>query len=304
MSAPRLAFNIASYAGTNAITWIKLFNPDIALLKEQSQYKGRGVKLFAGFYDTPLGRKSGIKASANNLIYNGIIEGTQTIFEGSECYVIFFCSSLQRVEGEPFAFTINTGEMIPAKIAQAMQLAIAGADSINNNLKVTYDKTLIKVHTSTQSAYFETTQSEQNDLLAFFRRVCRCYDLELGYNAQTNSAIIISADADVLLTEASLRIFKPALAEFISQPAWESIATASFNMVLNASYITGGTLYVPASLLLNASFLASVAMVSAFTEAPKSILGGRFKIIQVTHVGDSRDLNPSAWATQILASAL
>lgn len=302
--APRIEFAIQSYQNTQNVCFIKLYNPPLSFVKNAKLLQGKFITLEAGLKQSTFTNKNKIPAPIDFTIFKGKIETMQTAIEGTEIISAFYVSP-DMPKTYKKSFNVNPNEK-PAEVFKR-QFEAYYKHWGYSTIKVEIDKNALSViNDSEQSAQFKPNERESSNYIAYLQKSLNSFGLGTFYNHRTQTLYIIkddmSDDADLI---AYSQVIECQASEFVEQPKWETIAQVSFLMQLNAKYRVGSILRVPSNVVFSgAGVLTSNVNVGLAGDNLAICEAGDYAIIGVEHLGNSREVATSNWATKIIAQRL
>lgn len=299
--APRIEFAIQSYANTQGVCFIKLYNPPLSFVKNGALLKDKYIYLEAGLKTSTITKKQGIKSPNDYTIFKGKIFSLQTAYEGTELITSFYCDP-QSPRAYEKSFNIESNQ----KVAEVFKKQFESYYKHYNytNVKVSIDKGASDIiNKNEQSLQFKPDDKEASNYLAFLRKKMRDFELGLTFNNQNQTLYIIKdsmEDSSDIVTP--LQTIECEASEFVEQPKWETIEQVTFLMHLNSKYRVDSVLKIPAQVVFNGGgILTNNQNVGLAGQNLAITDAGDFKITGVEHIGNSRDISASNWATKIIA---
>lgn len=310
--APRIEFQIQSvndFGNSGYPSFVKLYNTTLDFITEAPKLQGMTLKLDAGFSYSPLYKNSAASSLTSQTLFNGSIIGSQTTIEGRDVVTAFYLTPLSVGEPEDASvcdIEIASGGVVADAFKKSLQKIWPSTSTNAPSISITSGANLI-THQSEQKFYLQATQVDGvKGAFFWLQNLAKKFGLTIGYEAPINTIYIAadpsskvnSLDANTLNVANLSSTIIASASDFLAQPNWESITTATFKMNLSPKYRLFNMLQVPNTIVFTNSTLLS-STTAALGGSSLSLIGGNFLITQITHIGDSRSNSAESWMTEL-----
>lgn len=271
--APRITFDLRQFEGNeipNAI--ITIYNVGISFLGDLKKFEGKKFELYAGIKNQTLLQKAGVSEIKNNLIgYGYVATASANPNLGKDNQINFLLRPSNALNDKVFLLELDIGEELKDKVKQALQniytdcIVEIGGLSIQSKAK---EK--IKV-----AGIGDLTPLLIKNKIQIFR---------------TTKGFLIADDS----YKAGDRVINPQ--DFLEKPSQVRTSTIQASFHLRGDFKIGSVITIPSKIF------ATIPPQTKFILAkPNSYIQGRYKIIKIWHIGDSRGMGAQSWATNIEA---
>lgn len=257
--------------GNNAL--IKVYGIDLELIKQATNYNGALIELSAGMSKgLPLA-----KPEQNGLIMTGSVFKAFGNWQGEQMTLDLVINALTSYASN-YTFTLKAGEQLSEVIKRV--LSTNHPDyilrvNIADNLTLSADET---------GAYYTLSQFAQ-----VIRRISRAINTDPLYYG-----VGISIKGKNIIVQDGTNPKQPqniSFMDLVGQPTWLDFGTVQFKTVMRADLHVGDVVKLPDSL-----YRLSSKSNQGFKK-DKTAFSGVFTIINVRHVGSSRQPDANSWCS-------
>lgn len=271
--APRITFDLRQFEGNeipNAI--VTIYNVGISFLGDLKKFEGKKFELFAGIKNQTILQKAGVSEIKNNLIGYGFIataSANPNLDKNNQINFLLRPSNI--LSDKPYLLELNVGDNLKEAIKKALQNIYTDCIVEIGGLN-TQSKGIEKIKVVGIS---DLTPLLNKNKIRIFR---------------TTKGFLISDDSYI----AEERVINPQ--DFLEKPS--QIRTST----IQASFHMRGDLKIGSVITIPSKIFATIPPQTKFLLAkPNSYIQGRYKIIKIWHLGDSRGIGSQSWATNIEA---
>ena len=272
-SAIRITFDLKQYGDTMfPFGLIDIYNVSPEWFNKLNYLQGKKIELYASIVEDALTKKQGMSIYQNNLICFGYIQNL--IFNpnlGTGNKVTFvITSSSEKADG--FLLEIKEGDNIKESMKIALQNIYSGAIIRTSGLSILAsfnEKLVIK---------------DFSDATKFLKR----YDLQVK---RTTHGFEISDD-DKQVSSTDIRVLNPQ--DFLEQPTKIREGVYSMSLNLRGDLKLNSIVKIPQRIFSTLSADTSLNFAQN-----KTYIQGNFIVIKIWHIGDSRNISPQSWATNL-----
>lgn len=289
--APRLRFNIQFInSELPTLSYIEIFNVDFAYFKNPKQFIGKEIKLFAGMKETKLNGLFGYKNKIpESLVYKAYINNVITNWNVGESTSVVFATGPKIKENskkKPFLLNIKVGDNLVSKYKEC--------------IKYFYENPIIKDLTEIYTAInpIKVEINNLSELSAITKSIKLKNSKEyITINHDLSGFYFDLINAERYNTSGLINIEPYMLLE---QPQFITDTKIQLSLILNSMFSQNKLITFSNNNIMNlSSILNSNTRQSDVPLSPKMIISGKYRIVSVWHIGDSVDMNPQAWATNI-----
>lgn len=271
--APRITFDLRQFEGNeipNAI--ITIYNVGISFLGDLKKFEGKKFELYAGIKNQTLLQKAGVSEIKNNLIgYGYVATASANPNLGKDNQINFLLRPSSALNDKTFLLELKAGDNLKDKIKQALQSiytdCIVELGGLNMQSK---GKEKIKV-----AGIGDLTPLLIKSKIQIYR---------------TTKGFLIADDS----YKAEARVINPQ--DFLEKPSQIRTSTIQASFHMRGDFKIGSVITIPSKIF------ATIPPQTKFILAkPNSYIQGRYKIVKIWHIGDSRGVGAQSWATNIEA---
>lgn len=271
----RVTFDLIQYDGAEMQgQFITVYGLPPEFYKSQATLKDKKIQLYAGFLESPILKKIGVKPSLNNLLVSGYILNTFGNWLDNE-----------------FTFSISASPINPSKTAGGL-LQMKKGDSVKQKLGDAllqlYPKALVSIGGKEVQAVdsIEETIYSSYDL----KTVGKNYSVDIYAD---NIGFYIT-DTQQVSNYPSIRIKQNEIVGNITY--LQDTSTIKLDLLLRGDLRLGRKINIEPKLYATATKGSSTVVSS-----PKAFVQGEFIITKIWHKGDSTNPSYSSWITSIEA---
>lgn len=271
--APRITFDLKQFEGSeipNSI--ITIYNVGISFLGDLKKFEGKKFELYAGIKNQTILKRAGVSEIKNNLVgYGYIAMASANPNLGLENQINFVLRPSNDISDKPFLLEVKKGDNLKEKIKQAIQALYTNCivDIGGLQIQAVGDFTIKVVNLSDLTPILEKHKIKVYKSLKGFIVVDDSYQ-----------------DGE--------RVLNPQ--DFLEKPS--QIRTST----IRASLQMRGDLSIGTAITIPAKMFATIPPQTNFILAkPNSYIQGRYKIVKIWSIGDSRGIGAQSWATNIEA---
>ena len=278
---------------------ISLYNVSSTFFTLAKQFKNTPMILQAGIKNVGLARRLNFDMPLNDILFMGLVDDVLTAWEGKETVVHFLGRTLPSlnypVDSMYYVASIKAGQ----PISQAVGLIIS------KYLIEMRKPTTITIDPSTLSI----TSKQKQDLpirppknyisgLRYFSKFLKSFGLVLSQDGENLTITTLEVLTRTTLAGVAM-ISKTSL---LSQPVYENNETISLQVALDGKYQLGQYVMLPPDIpLATGSIISEGGLIQrAQGDTGFLIMQGVFLTKEVHHIGDSRNIDAMAWATNML----
>lgn len=271
--APRITFDLRQFEGNeipNSI--ITIYNVGISFLGDLKKFEGKKFELYAGIKNQTILKKIGVSDVKNNLIgYGFIATASANPNLGLENQINFVLRPSNTMSDEVFLLELEIGDNLKEKIKQA--------------IKSIYTDAIVEIGgLNIQSKFSEKIKvagiSDLDNILK--KNKIKVYRTTKGF---------LIADDTYKEVE---RVLNPQ--DFLEKPSQIRTSTIIASFHMRGDFKIGSIINIPTKIF------ATIPPQTKFILAkPNSYIQGRYRVIKIWHLGDSRGKDSQSWATNIEA---
>lgn len=273
----------------------EIINGDIELFSETKELVGSRVIFNAGIASAPYLKHQNIIPTVNlTPLFFAQVDASFASWELTENRCVLAFSSCRPMPMDN-AFVLNKGDMVASVAAKYLERNLLRNDYTatvliaNNALNVSYD--------NEGSIPFQFAKGGDNNLILKLAQFLRQFKLDIDYQASINTYTIYSIDSGLTDTSVTgdIVILNPTC--LLSQPVWENASKVTLEMILDPRVTLGSKLFLPTNIELfsDTSGFGNTILKSAVDA--RILKNGYYKVVEVMHIGDSRNTDPKSWST-------
>ena len=277
--APRISFDLKQFEGSEVPNnIISIYNVGIEFFGVLKKFIGKKFELYAGIKNQTLLNLYGVTEVKNNLIAYGYIAeiNANPNYSRTENQVFILLRPSAKVLDTPFLLELKAGDNLKDKLKQALQSIYADCIVDVGGLSV-----LAKVTEKIKILNFAEVQE-----------VAKKNGIAIGRT--TKGFLIDDKESEAIATP---RVLKPQ--DFLEVPSQIRTSTIQASLMLRGDLSLFSFIEIPKEMF------ATIPLQTNFILAkPEAYIKGRYKIVKIWHIGDSRNKGAQSWATNIEAIAI
>lgn len=271
--AIRITFDLKQYGDTMfPYGLIDIYNVSAEWFNKFNSLIGKRIELYASIIEDPLTKKQGMKIYQNNLICFGYIQN------------LVFNPNLGT--GNKVTFVITSSN----EKSKGILLEIKEGDNIKEIVKSVLQNIYKGVVINTTGVAILANFKEQVLIKDFLdaTRFLKRYDLDIK---RTINGFEIS-DIDSKVSIKNITSLNPQ--DFLEQPTKIREGVYSMSLNLRGDLKLNSIVTIPQRLFVTLSSDLSLNF-----SQNKTYIAGNFNIVKIWHIGDSRNVSPQSWATNL-----
>lgn len=271
--APRITFDLKQFEGSeipNSI--ITIYNVGISFLGNLKKFEGKKFELYAGIKNQTILKRAGVSEVKNNLIgYGYIAMASANPNLGLENQINFVLRPSNEISDKPFLLEVKNGDDLKEKIKKAISSIYTDAIIETGGVSIQ------------AVGDFKLKVNNLSDLTPILKK----HQINLF---RTTKGFLIS---DKNYKEGE-RVLNPQ--DFLEKPSQIRTSTIRASLHMRGDLSIGTIITIPSKM-----FATIPPQVGFILAKPNSYIQGRYKIVKIWHMGDSRGVSPQSWATNIEA---
>lgn len=275
----------------------EILNGDITLFSNTQELKGKQVIFNAGIKNAPYLKNQQISPTTNLLpLFFAQIDASFASWEFTENRCVMAFSSSRPMASDN-TFVMKKGDIVAKVVAEFLIKNLT-----RNGYKapvIVEENALNTVFNNNSSIPFQFNGDKRssNDLIQKIAQFLKQFNLDIKYKANVNEYRIYSTKEQLINL---FSLSPPVLlhpTSLLSQPVWEDASKVTLEMALDPRVVLGSKLFLPTNLELfsNNTGFGNILLKSAMDA--RIIKNGYYDVIEVMHIGDSRNTDTKAWST-------